>query len=233
VVGAACGQSRSSSAATGGPTPTSSHSTGNLTAWSFGNEPLEPATTSTTGPVPNDAAASGQPSGTEIDPAPDQTKEGPQQSFDKAQSAPGAAQAFGGSPFDPCSLVTAAEWQSVAGSAKGPYSLEYGDACGYTDAADRKRLAVGFFPASSGPGGSGRWLTQADRERATKVSGLSASPAYWLAGYPVVEGSSLVIELPQGDLVIEIYAFEASDRAALQGPAETLARAALSRVPAR
>jgi hypothetical protein len=51
--------------------------------------------------------------------------------------------------IDPCTLVTAAEWQDNAGSIDGvPASLEEGEACGFKGDGDQVRMAIGIVASS-------------------------------------------------------------------------------------
>ena len=129
--------------------------------------------------------------------------------------------------LDPCSLVTNEEWVqwSGIGTAPVPQPLEDGDACGWIAADDHLRMAIGAFPAAS----EQRWLTQDDVAGAATVAGIGDS-AWWLESWPVGQSSTLVVEIGELDLVIEMSALQPDQEDLLEG-ARHFAEIAIERLP--
>jgi hypothetical protein len=130
-------------------------------------------------------------------------------------------------PVDPCALVTEAEWAdwSGGGTIPVPQPLEGGDACGWIDAADELRLAIGAFPVE----GDVRWLSEDEAATATAVTG-TGDEAWWLEGWPVGQSSTLVVEAGAFDVVIEMSALATDQERLLEG-ALHFANLALERLP--
>lgn len=124
-------------------------------------------------------------------------------------------------PLDPCSLITTAEWESMASARGRTVVLEAGDVCGYLSEGDLVRLAVGAFAWESGP----RWATQLTPVEEVRPGVL------WAEAYPVPESSTLVIELAGWDLVLEVSARDGRTADELRTALLPLAETAAGRLP--
>jgi hypothetical protein len=138
-----------------------------------------------------------------------------------------------GTPFSVCSLISALEFSRWAGdaTARPPLELEDGEACGFKSLDDTRRMAIGLIPQPDSPGtahfipdAAGGEVLQTDlRPNVTRVR--------WVRGYPVTQSSSLSVETPGFDLVIEMSSRDPSDDARLRAGALEFARIALAKVP--
>ncbi len=126
--------------------------------------------------------------------------------------------------FDPCELVTPAEWAGWRGVPVDEVTqveLEGGEACGYMDTSDEVRLAVAVIDMSDGS-----WLPDDLQAEDVEVGSL---PGRWVTGYPVEVSSVLVVTLDGAELVLELSARNGIDRALLRDGAIGLASGAVSR----
>lgn len=101
---------------------------------------------------------------------------------------------------DPCALVTTDEWRAIVGATPDePELLEGGEACGYRNLSDTRRLAVAELPTMS----EQRYLTAEDTAMAEAVEGLGDA-AFWLPNWPLEQSSTLVVQQADIDLVLEL-----------------------------
>ncbi len=104
--------------------------------------------------------------------------------------------------LDPCSWVPVAQWQSWVGSAEGSAEVASpGVECSYLEPSDSVRMSVAYFRAGQGS----RYLGDDDKSAASAETEIGF-PAYWTTAHPLPFASTMVVECPQGDLVIMIFA---------------------------
>jgi hypothetical protein len=131
--------------------------------------------------------------------------------------------------FDPCTLTQPAEWSAFAPNAiSTPVQLEYGDACGWMNDGDTVRLAIALLPR----GPDGGFLSDDDARAAggLAIDGLGDS-AWWVAGWPVPQSSTLVVVSGDNDLVVEMSWRNGSNADQMLAGAKHFAELALVRVP--
>jgi hypothetical protein len=123
-------------------------------------------------------------------------------------------------PVDPCTLIDVTDWASVNdnGAVSEPVVLEGGDACGWTNGDDTRRLAVsltdaGFAAGSGATGGEA-------------VAGLGDS-ASWYADWPVSQSSTLVVTIGTKEFVLELSSQNPADADWMRASAISLARDAI------
>lgn len=128
---------------------------------------------------------------------------------------------------DPCTLVEDAEWGEWTGQGLGTprQPLEDGDACGWISRDDDLRMAIGVFTAL----GAERWLTAEEASRGEPVADVG-DRALWLENWPVEQSSTLVVEVGDVDVVVEMSARDAEDDR-LRNGALHFAELALGRLP--
>jgi hypothetical protein len=120
---------------------------------------------------------------------------------------------------DPCSLLDPwAVGDFLVDRGNGPTPLEEGEACGWTDRNDERRVAIALLPAEPR-----RWRD--DSAEGTQVED-TGGPTYWFHRHPVSVSSTLVVELPDVDLVVEVSSLDDADERTLQRAALAYARAA-------
>lgn len=124
---------------------------------------------------------------------------------------------------DPCSLVSGHEWAAWQGGAAAavPEILEDGEACGWRSEGDAWRMAIGLLDARHG-----RFLPQGASGRS--IAGLGHG-ATWVEGWPTEVASTLVVQLDGIELVLEMSARTAGDRAKLLDAARHFAAIAAER----
>jgi hypothetical protein len=132
---------------------------------------------------------------------------------------------FDPEPIDPCALIFGIElwpdWLDRQGPVVG---LEDGEACGWFNQADDFRLAIAVFEV----GPDARYLTgMYDAGSAVDFAERST----WLAGWPVAQSSTLVVESGSRDLVIEVSARTEAMREHLYDAALHFAREILVQLP--
>jgi hypothetical protein len=124
-------------------------------------------------------------------------------------------------PIDPCTLIDVTDWAHVndSGPISEPIILEDGDACGWTNGVDTRRLAVsltttGFAAATGASGGEA-------------IDGLGDS-ASWYPNWPVAQSSTLVVTINGKEFILELSAQDPADVDWLRSSAIYLAQDAIN-----
>lgn len=131
----------------------------------------------------------------------------------------------GDHPLDPCTLVDGVEWPPSMGGTGTLTPLEGGAACGLIGDGDEMRVALAVFPII----GERRWSDGLDLAAADPVE--FGEQAWWLAGWPIGQSSTLIVMLVSQELVIEVSARTAGAGEAMQDTALYYAREAALRLP--
>lgn len=128
---------------------------------------------------------------------------------------------------DPCSLLSTTAWSAILGVPSATsVRLEDGEACGFIEAADATRLALGVFQGTT----PAEWGI--DEAAAETVAVPGATHAYWAAELPDAQSGILVVMFGDGplsgELVLEIghrggeHSFDALRDLAVQAATEAL-----------